>query len=72
MTSRSENTHDFNTDLISRTGYDNRALQTMTDDLGLASCADERWPASSCVFKTHKGDEAHAASHIDYILISEH
>ena len=63
---------DFNTDLISRTGYDNRALQTMIDDLGLASCADARWPASSCVFKTHKGDEAHAASHIDYILISEH
>ena len=24
------------------------------------------------MFKTHKGDEAHAASHIDYILISEH
>ena len=63
---------DFNTDLISRTGYDNRALQTMIDDLGLASCADARWPTSSCVFKTHKGDEAHAASHIDYILISEH
>ena len=44
----------------------------MIDDLGLVSCADARWPASSCVFKTHKGDEAHAASHIDYILISEH
>ena len=45
---------DLNTDLISRTGYDNRALQTMIDDLGLVSCADARWPASSCVFKTHK------------------
>ena len=33
---------DFNTNLISRTGYDNRALQTMIDDLGLASCADAR------------------------------
>ena len=49
---------DLNTDLIARTGYDNRALQVMIDDLGLASCADARWPASSCVFKTHKGDEA--------------
>ena len=46
---------DLNTDVISRTGYDNRALQTMTGDLGLVSCADARWPASSCVFKTHKG-----------------
>ena len=62
---------DLNTDLISHTGYGNRALQTMIDELGLVSCADARWPASSCVFKTHKGDEAHAASHIDYILISE-
>ena len=62
---------DLNTDLISRAGYDNRALQIMIDDLGLVSCADARWPASSCVFKTHKGDEAHAASHIGYILISE-
>ena len=43
---------DLNTDLISRTGYDNRALQTMIDDLGLDSWADARWPASSCVFKT--------------------
>ena len=43
---------DLNTDLISRTGYDNRALQTMIGDLGLVSCADARWPASSCVFKT--------------------
>ena len=24
------------------------------------------------MFKTHKGDETHASSHIDYILISEH
>ena len=48
---------DLNTDLISRTGYDNRALQTMIDDLGLVSCAGARWPAGSCVFKTHKGDE---------------
>ena len=62
---------DLNTDLISRTGYDNRALETTIGDLGLVSCADARWPASSCVFKTHKGDEAHAPSHIDYILISE-
>ena len=46
---------DLNTDLISRTGYDNRALETMINDLGLVSCADARWPASSCVFKTHKG-----------------
>ena len=43
---------DLNTDLISRTGYGNRALQTMIDDLGLDSWADARWPASSCVFKT--------------------
>ena len=63
---------DLNTDLISRTGYANRAFQAMIDDLGLASCADARWPASSCVFKAHKGDEAHASSHIDYILISKH
>ena len=63
---------DLNTDLISRTGHDNRALQAMIDDLGLASCADARWSASSCVFKTHKGDEAHAPPHIDYILISKH
>ena len=63
---------DLNTDLISRTGYNNRALQIMIGDLGLVSCAGARWPASSCVFKTHKGDEAHAASHIDCILISEH
>ena len=64
---------DLNTDLISRTGYDNRALETMIDDLELVSCADARWPASSCVFNTHnKGNEAHGPSHIDYILISEH
>ena len=63
---------DLNTDLISRTGYDNRALQAMIGDLGLASCADARWPASSCVFKTHKGDEAHASSQNDCILISKH
>ena len=63
---------DLSTDLISRTGYVNRALQTMIDDLGLVSCADARWPASSCVFKTHKGNETNAASHIDYIPISEH
>ena len=63
----------LNTNLISRTGYDNRALQAMIGDLGgLVSCADARWPASSFVFKTHKGDEAHASSHIDYILISKH
>ena len=62
---------DLNTDLISRTGYDNRALQTTIDDLRLASCANARWPASAYVFKTHKGDETRAASHIDYILISE-
>ena len=62
---------DPNTDLISHKGYGNLALQTMIDDLGLVSCADARWPASSCVFKTHKGNETHASSHIDYILISE-
>ena len=61
-----------NTDIISRTGYDHRALQAMIDDLGLVGCADARWPASSCVFKTHKGDEAHTSSHLDYILISKH
>ena len=44
----------------------------MIGDLGLVSCAGTCWPESSCVFKTHKGDEVHAASHIDYILISEH
>ena len=63
---------DLNTDLISRTGYDKRAFQTTIGDLGLVSCADARWPASSCVFKTHNGDETHASSHIDYILISTH
>ena len=42
------------------------------DHLGLVSCADARWPTSSCVFKTHQGNEAHGPSHIDYILISEH
>ena len=63
---------DLNTDLISRTGCDNRALETMIDDLGLVSCAGARWPASSCVFKTHNGNEAHGPLHIDYIAISEH
>ena len=63
---------DLNTDLISRTGYDKRAFQTTIGDLGLVSCADARWPASSCVCKTHKGDETHASPHIDYILISTH
>ena len=62
---------DLNTDLVSRTGYDNRALKTMIDDLGLVSCAGARWPASSCVTKTHKGDEMHASSHINYIFISK-
>ena len=44
----------------------------MIDDLGLVSCARARWPASSCVFRTHKGNEAHGPSHIVYIHISEH
>ena len=63
---------DLNTDLISRTGCDNRALECLIGDLGLVSCAEARWPASSCVFKTHKGNETHGPSHIDYILISAH
>ena len=44
----------------------------MIGDLGLVSCAEARWSASSCVFKMHKGNEAHGPSHIDYILISAH
>ena len=44
-------------------GWDNRALEAIIDELGLASCAEARWPASSCVFKAlvrllHTGQHA--------------
>ena len=38
---------------------------------GLVSAAQSRWKAASLHFKTHKGDEVHRPSHIDYVLVSK-
>ena len=66
---------DLNTDVISRTGCDNRALESMIDDLGLVSCAEARWPASSCVVKTRtrdKGNERRTGRHTSTTSSSRH
>ena len=61
---------DANTDLTKDEGRDLPNFKRMLTDLSLTSAAQSRWKSASLHFKTHKGDEVHRPSHIDYILIS--
>ena len=61
---------DFNVDLH-RSGPDVEALRKLSDELGLISAAEARWPRSYDTFKTHKGNDTCPASHIDHTFITK-
>ena len=60
---------DANTDLTKDDERDLPHFKKRLTDLNMASAAQSRWKASSLHFKTHKGDEVHQLSHIDYVLV---
>ena len=62
---------DVNTDLTKDDGGDLAHTKKVPTDLNMASAAQSRWKAASLHFKTHKGDELHQSSHIDYVLVSK-
>ena len=62
---------DVNTDLTKDDGRDLPHFKKMLTDLDMTSAAQSRWKAASLHFKTHKGDEVHRPSHIDYVLVSK-
>ena len=62
---------DVNTDLTKDDGRDLPHFKRMPADLNMTSAAQSRWKAASLHFKTHKGDEVHQPSHIDYVLVSQ-
>ena len=63
---------DVNTDITKDDGRDLPHFKRVLTDLDLVSAAQSRWKAGSLLhFKTHKGDEVHRPSHIDYDLMSK-